>query len=166
MAGPTITTPLLPIPGGYPTTEQLRPLPPSTEDLREGLSRTWAELTSPRLPIPLLPTTEDLLPLLPSTQDLKQGASRTWADFRDFALRDNVLEVAVGLVLAAVFTSVVTSFVNDILLPPLALLPGFGSNLNERFAVLRYGLHGPTSGGRYLTVQQALDDGAIVMAYG
>lgn len=108
----------------------------------------------------------DTSPLLPTREDIRRGASRAWNDFCDFALRDNVLEVAVGLVLAAAFTSVVTSFVSDILLPPIALLPFLSRNLDERFAVLRDGVGRAVTGEKYNTVQQALDDGAVVMAYG
>jgi large conductance mechanosensitive channel len=66
--------------------------------------------------------------------------------------------------LAAAFTTVVTSFVSEILLPPLSLLPFINRNMDEKFAVLRSGpLH---ERGGYNTTQQALDDGAVIMAYG
>ncbi|CAD0085684.1 unnamed protein product [Aureobasidium vineae] len=102
-------------------------------------------------------------PLLPTTASSQKALSSTWNDFCDFALRDNVLEVAVGLILAAAFGTVVSSFVSDILLPPISLLPFLSRNLDERFATLRHGQN-VTLG--YNTVQQALEDGAIVMAYG
>lgn len=106
-------------------------------------------------------------PLLPSRQESNRAIRRAWSDFCDFALRDNVLEVAVGLILAAAFSTVVTSFVSDILLPPIALLPFLSRNLDERFALLREGISHQAGGGeRYNTVQQAIDDGAVVMAYG
>ncbi|KAG9230978.1 putative ion channel [Amylocarpus encephaloides] len=95
------------------------------------------------------------------------GAKRMWEGFTDFALQDNVLEVAVGLIIAAAFTSVVTSFVSEILLPPLSLLPFVRRNLDEKFAVLRPGpnYNGTQSHG-YNTLDQATADGAVVMAYG
>ncbi|MCJ1350677.1 MAG: hypothetical protein MMC33_000658 [Icmadophila ericetorum] len=93
-------------------------------------------------------------------------AKRVWEDFTEFALRDNVLEVAVGLILAAAFTTVVSSFVSDILLPPIALLPFLNKNLDEKFAVLRQGSNATSSSSGYNTLQQALDDGAVIMAYG
>ena len=66
--------------------------------------------------------------------------------------------------MAAAFTVVVRSFVSDIILPPISLiLPG--SNLNEKFAVLRHG-SGYAKSAEYKTLKQALDDGAVVMAYG
>lgn len=86
----------------------------------------------------------------------------TWAAFSNFALRDNVLEVAVGLIFASSFTAVVNSFVSDILLPIISLLPFISRNLDEQFLVLKDG-HQDV---RYNTLQQALDDGAVVWAYG
>ncbi len=65
--------------------------------------------------------------------------------------------------IAAAFTSVVSSFVSDILLPPISLIPFIDRNLDEKFAVLRRGAH---QAGGYNTSKQALDDGAVVMAYG
>jgi large conductance mechanosensitive channel len=66
--------------------------------------------------------------------------------------------------LAAAFTTLVTSFVSEILLPPLSLLPFINRNMDEKFAILR---GGPDHKGKgYNTMQQALDDGAVIMAYG
>jgi large conductance mechanosensitive channel len=110
-------------------------------------------------------TTSPTTPLLPTSDrsPSRKALSSTWNDFCDFALRDNVLEVAVGLILAAAFSTVVSSFVSDILLPPISLLPFLSRNLDERFATLKQGGNG-TAG--YNTVQLALEDGAVVMAYG
>lgn len=69
--------------------------------------------------------------------------------------------------LAAAFTTVVTSFVSEILLPILSLLPFIERNFDEWFAVLRPGKHYGVGRGRgYNTLRQATDDGAVVMAYG
>jgi large conductance mechanosensitive channel len=70
--------------------------------------------------------------------------------------------------IAAAFTSVVTSFVSDILLPPLSLLPFINRNMEEKFAVLRAGknYHNGTHGHGYNTMDQALADGAVVLSYG
>jgi large conductance mechanosensitive channel len=67
--------------------------------------------------------------------------------------------------LAAAFTTLVTSFVSEILLPPLSLLPFMNKNMDEKFAVLRAGLTW-AHGVRYNTMKQALDDGAVILAYG
>ena len=45
-------------------------------------------------------------------------------EFKDFAMRGNVLDMAVGIVIGAAFGKIVTSFVGDILMPPLGLLLG------------------------------------------
>ncbi|CAG8961770.1 hypothetical protein HYFRA_00006313 [Hymenoscyphus fraxineus] len=101
-------------------------------------------------------------------EEVVGGAKKMWEGFTDFALQDNVLEVAVGLIIAAAFTTVVTSFVSEILLPPLSLLPFVHKNLDEKFAVLKRGPHyNTTHGGHgYNTLDQATADGAVVMAYG
>ena len=103
--------------------------------------------------------------LLQAGERANKRVKHFWDGFADFALRDNVLEVAVGLIVAAAFTAVVSSFVSDILLPPISLLPFIDRNLEEKFAVLKGGgKHGRGYG--YNTLKQALDDGAVVMAYG
>jgi large conductance mechanosensitive channel len=45
-------------------------------------------------------------------------------EFKEFAVRGNVLDMAVGIVIGAAFTGVVTSFVSDVLMPPIGLLLG------------------------------------------
>ncbi|PPR00623.1 hypothetical protein CVT24_005484 [Panaeolus cyanescens] len=85
-----------------------------------------------------------------------------WDGFIDFALRDNVLEVAVGLIIASSFTAVVNSMVSDILLPPASLL-FLSQNMEEKFLILRAG---PNWSQGYNTRQQATDDGAVILSYG
>ncbi|KAG8832749.1 hypothetical protein FRC17_000759 [Serendipita sp. 399] len=86
-----------------------------------------------------------------------------WAGFKAFILRESVLEVAVGLIIAGTFTRVVNSLVSDVILPFVALIPIFGRNLPNQFLVLR---GGPNWDKGYNTLDQAHDDGAITMAYG
>ncbi|GAB1316654.1 hypothetical protein MFIFM68171_06864 [Madurella fahalii] len=95
----------------------------------------------------------------------RRRARRIWGGFIDFAFQGNVLEIAFGLILASMFTALVTSLVTDILLPPLSVLLPLNKNLEEKFAVLRPGPNEPANGG-YNTLKQAQDDGAVVMAYG
>jgi large conductance mechanosensitive channel len=45
-------------------------------------------------------------------------------DFRDFAMRGNVVDMAVGIVVGGAFGKITTSFVNDVLMPPIGLLLG------------------------------------------
>lgn len=105
--------------------------------------------------------------LLRGEERVTRKANRFIDSFTDFALQDNVLEVAIGLILGAAFTRVVTSFISDLLLPPISLLPFLGRNLNERFTVLKKGpnYHGNGTTG-YYTVAQANEDGAVVMNWG
>ena len=61
----------------------------------------------------------------------------------------------------------VTSFVSDILLPILSLLPFIDRNFDEKFAVLKAGPHyGKGSGRGYNTMKLALEDGAVIMSWG
>jgi len=66
-------------------------------------------------------------------------------EFREFAVKGNVIDMAVGIVIGAAFGKIVTSLVNDIIMPPLGLLLGrmdFSSlaiQLNEKTAV-KYGV--------------------------
>jgi large conductance mechanosensitive channel len=46
------------------------------------------------------------------------------SEFRDFAMRGNVVDMAVGIVIGAAFGKIVSSFVNDVLMPPLGVLLG------------------------------------------
>jgi large conductance mechanosensitive channel len=57
------------------------------------------------------------------------------SEFRKFLLRGNVVELAVGIVIGAAFTAVVTSFVNDLLMPPIGLVVG-NRNFNDLFVSL------------------------------
>ena len=67
--------------------------------------------------------------------------------------------------LAAAFTTLVKSFVSDILMPPISVILPLNRNIEEKFAVLKRGSHYDSAKG-YNTLQQAQADGAVVMAYG
>jgi len=71
-----------------------------------------------------------------------------------------VIEVALGLIIGAGFSNVVTSLVNDIILPPLSLLSSTSRNLESHFVVLR---PGDTPDAVYNTVEQAAADGAQLL---
>ena len=47
-----------------------------------------------------------------------------WKEFREFAARGNVLDLAVGVIIGAAFGKIVTSLVNDVVMPPIGLLLG------------------------------------------
>ncbi|KAH6916224.1 large-conductance mechanosensitive channel [Coprinopsis sp. MPI-PUGE-AT-0042] len=103
--------------------------------------------------------------LLDTERQVSRRFQSLWTGFTAFALRDNVLEVAVGLILATAFTKVTNSLVSDVILPPVSLLPFMSKNLEEKFLVLKRGpnYEGPNG---YNTREQAAQDGAIVWAYG
>jgi len=83
-------------------------------------------------------------------------------EFREFALKGNVLDMAVGIIIGAAFGTIVQSLVNDVLMPPIGLLLG-GVDFTELFIVLKEGVEvvGP-----YATLAAAKDAGAVTIAYG
>ncbi|KAJ5496699.1 Large-conductance mechanosensitive channel [Penicillium fimorum] len=98
-------------------------------------------------------------------QKAQEQVRHAWDGFINFAARDNVLEVALGLIIANSFTKVVTSFVSDLILPIVSLLPFLNRNMDEKFAVLSKGPNYDQQDG-YNTLYQAREDGALVLAYG
>ena len=78
-------------------------------------------------------------------------------EFRDFIMRGNVLDLAVAVIIGAAFGKIVTSLVNDILMPPLGLVLK-----NVDFSNLFIDL----SGGHYATLAQAKAAGDATIAYG
>lgn len=79
------------------------------------------------------------------------------AEFKKFALRGNVLDMAVGIIIGAAFAPIVTSLVNDILMPPIGLLLG-----KVDFSNLFISLSGRT----FATLAQAKAAGAPTLNYG
>jgi large conductance mechanosensitive channel len=80
-----------------------------------------------------------------------------WKEFKEFALRGSVVDLAIGIIIGAAFGKIVTSFVNDILMPPIGLLLG-----NVDFAQLYINL----SGGTYESFEDAKEAGAATINYG
>jgi large conductance mechanosensitive channel len=78
-------------------------------------------------------------------------------EFRTFIVRGNMIDLAVGIVIGAAFTTVVNSFVNDLLMPPIGLLLG-GVDFANLFVTLR--------GGSYPTIAAAKAAGAPTLNYG
>lgn len=61
---------------------------------------------------------------------------KTWDEFKKFAFKGNVVDMAVGVVIGGAFGKIVTSLVNDIIMPPIAALMG-GVNFSELSVVLK-----------------------------
>jgi large conductance mechanosensitive channel len=57
------------------------------------------------------------------------------AEFRDFAMRGNVIDLAVGVIIGAAFSKIVDALVTNVVMPPLGLLTG-GINLSDRVVIL------------------------------
>ena len=84
-----------------------------------------------------------------------------WKEFKAFAVRGNVIDMAVGIIIGAAFTTVVQSLVNDILMPPLGLLTS-DIDFSNAFLVLS----GGTPAGPYDSLAMAEEAGAVVLRYG
>ena len=82
-------------------------------------------------------------------------------EFKEFAMRGNVVDMAVGIVIGAAFGAVVASFVGDILTPILGVFIG-GVDFSNMFVVLKDG----TPPGPYASVEAAKTAGAAIVAYG
>lgn len=82
-------------------------------------------------------------------------------DFKKFAMRGNVLDMAIGFTVGAAFTTVVKSLVSDIIMPPIGLLTG-NADFSERYIVLR----GDLPEGGFQSLQEAQEAGAVTLNYG
>lgn len=78
-------------------------------------------------------------------------------EFKAFIARGNVVDLAVGIIMGAAFTAIVTSLVNDIIMPPIGLLLG-GIDFSNFYVDL--------AGNRYDNLDAARAAGAPVLAYG
>ena len=78
-------------------------------------------------------------------------------EFREFAMKGNVLDMAIGIIIGVAFGKIVTSFVADLMMPPLGLLMG-KVDFTNWFVSL--------SGGDYATLKAAKDAGAVTLNYG
>jgi len=78
-------------------------------------------------------------------------------EFKEFAMRGNVLDLAVGVIIGAAFGKIVSSFVEDIIMPPIGKLLGHG-NFTDFYINL--------TGGTYKTLADAKTNGAVTINYG
>jgi len=82
-------------------------------------------------------------------------------EFREFAIKGNVVDMAIGIIIGAAFTAVVTSVVDDILTPIIGAMAG-DLDFADRFWVIESG----DPAGPYGSITAAKDAGAVVIAYG
>lgn len=82
-------------------------------------------------------------------------------EFKEFAMRGNVVDMAVGIIIGGAFGTIVKSLVTDVLMPPLGLLLG-GVDFSDLFITLKQG----TTAGPYATLAAAKSAGAVTLSYG
>lgn len=84
------------------------------------------------------------------------------SEFKEFAMKGNVLDLAVGLIIGAEFGKIVNSLVNDVIMPPIGLIIG-GIDFKNLFITLKEGMTIP---GPYQTLIDAQKAGAITINVG
>jgi large conductance mechanosensitive channel len=82
-------------------------------------------------------------------------------EFKEFALRGNVVDMAVGIIIGAAFGTIVKSLVDDVIMPPIGLLMG-GVDFVNLFVLLREG----APGAPYASLADAQAAGAVTINYG
>jgi large conductance mechanosensitive channel len=82
-------------------------------------------------------------------------------EFREFALKGNLVDIAVGLILGAAFGAVAKSLVDEVIMPPIGLLLG-GMDFSNLYVTLREG----TTAGPYPSLAAAREAGAVVIGWG
>jgi large conductance mechanosensitive channel len=82
-------------------------------------------------------------------------------EFKEFAMRGNVVDMAIGIIIGSAFTPIVRSLVDDVIMPPLGLLFG-DTDFSEYFLVLR----GGEVAGPYASLEQAREAGAVTLNWG
>ena len=82
-------------------------------------------------------------------------------DFKEFAMRGNVVDMAVGIIVGAAFGTIVKSLVSDVIMPPIGLLLG-NVDFSNLFLVIKQG----TVAGPFATLAEAQEAGAVTINYG
>ena len=88
--------------------------------------------------------------------------SDMWKEFKEFAVKGNAIDLAVGVIIGAAFGSIVTSLVKDIIMPPISVLTG-GLDFSNKFVVLKAGKDGADS---FTNIADAVKAGAVTWNYG
>ncbi len=82
-------------------------------------------------------------------------------EFKEFALRGNVMDMAVGIIIGAAFGGIVNSFVSDVVMPPIGLLLG-NVDFSNLYLILKEG----TVAGPFASLAEAKKAGAVAVSYG
>jgi len=80
-----------------------------------------------------------------------------WKEFKEFAMKGNVVDLAVGVIIGAAFGQIVSSLVNDVIMPPIGLVLG-GIDFSDLYINL--------SGKAYVSLAEAKKAGAATINYG
>ncbi|MCR5669417.1 MAG: large conductance mechanosensitive channel protein MscL [Butyrivibrio sp.] len=94
------------------------------------------------------------------TEKIKDAAGKgkgLAGEFREFIMRGNVMDMAIGVIIGGAFQKIISSLVDDIIMPLIGLLTG-GVDFNNKFVVL--------DGGSYETLEAAKEAGAATLNYG
>jgi len=83
-------------------------------------------------------------------------------EFKEFAMRGNVVDMAVGIIIGAAFGTIVKSLVADVIMPPIGMLLG-NVDFTNLFVVLKQGAE---AAGPYATLAEAQEAGAVTINYG
>src|SRR5690348_2672624 len=83
-------------------------------------------------------------------------------EFREFAMRGNVVDMAVGIIIGGAFGTIVKSLVDDVIMPPIGLLLG-NVDFTNLFVVLK---QGTKAAGPYANLADAHAAGAVTLSYG
>jgi large conductance mechanosensitive channel len=82
-------------------------------------------------------------------------------EFKEFAMRGNVVDMAVGIIIGGAFGTIVKSLVSDVVMPPIGLMLG-GVDFSDLFVTLKQG----ATAGPYATLAAAQAAGAVTISYG
>ena len=88
--------------------------------------------------------------------------NRIWTEFKEFAVKGNAVDLAVGVIIGAAFGAIVNSLVKDVVMPPISLLSG-GLDFSNKFLILRAAKDGSTA---FNTPSDAAKAGAVTWNYG
>src|SRR5437667_7194625 len=83
-------------------------------------------------------------------------------EFKEFAVKGNAIDLAVGVIIGAAFSGIINSLVKDVIMPPVSLLTG-GLDFSNKFVILRAAKDGSTA---FNTPADAAKAGAITWNYG
>ena len=85
-----------------------------------------------------------------------------WKEFKEFAIKGNAMDLAVGVIIGAAFTGIVNSLVKDIIMPPIGLITG-GLDFGNKYIVLKAAKDGTAS---FPSLDAAMKAGATTWNYG